>query len=115
MTSIDLVRDLLDKRLQDRRGRFVGCVDSVVLEMDDDGSMTVAAVEVGAPAMLKRVHRVLGRWAHRLPVTRIPLSTLREIGSDIEVDIDAEHETQLLRVENWFRRHIVEHIPGNGR
>lgn len=115
MTTLELVRDLLDKRLQDRNGRFCGTVDSVLLEVHDDGAPTVTAIEVGAPVVLRRVHPALARWARRLPVTRIPLSELREVGADVEVDLDAERHTQLLRVEKWLRRHVVERIPGNGR
>ena len=115
MTIIELVRDLLDKRLQDRNGRFIGTVDSIVLELHDDRPPSVEAIEVGAPALLRRMHPAFARWARRLPVTRIPLSALREIGPDVEVDVDAERDTQLLRVEKWLRRHVIERIPGSGR
>jgi hypothetical protein len=115
MTTLELVRDLLDKRLQDRNGRFSGTVDSIVLDVHDDRPPTVTAIEVGAPVVLRRVHPALARWARRLPVTRIPLSALREVGSDVELDFDAERHPQLLRVEKWFRRHVIERIPGNGR
>src|SRR3954471_20673307 len=43
-------------------------------------------------------------------VARIPLSALCEIGWDIEVVINAHHETQWLRVDKGFRR-VVRHIP----
>lgn len=115
MTTLALVRDLLDKRLQDRNGRFSGTVDSILLELRDDGPPTVQAIEIGAPVILRRVHPALVRWAHRLPITRVPLSALREVGADVELDLDAEHHPQLLRVEKWFRRRIIERIPGNGR
>ena len=115
MTTLELVRDVLDKRLQDRNGRFIGTVDSILLEVHDDGPPTVPAIEVGAPALLRRVHPALARWARGLPTTRIPLSTLREVGPDVEVDVDAEGHTSLLRVEKWLRRHVIERIPGNGR
>ncbi len=115
MKTLALVRDLLDKRLQDRNGRFIGAVDTIVLELGAHGPPTVAAIEVGAPALLRRIHPRLARWARKLPVTRIPLSALREIGPDVEVDVDAEHHATLLRIERWLRDHVVEYLPGSGR
>jgi sporulation protein YlmC with PRC-barrel domain len=105
---MDLVGDLLDKRLLDKNGRYVGTVDSIVLEVDGDAPPIVTAVRVGAPALL-------ARWARRLPVTDLPMSKIREAGMDVEVEVDGERHSTLLGVEKWIRTHIVERIPGSGR
>jgi hypothetical protein len=112
---MDLVGDLLDKRLLDKNGRYVGTVDSIVLEVDGDAPPIVTAVRVGAPALLRRLHPRLARWARRLPVTDLPMSKIREAGMDVEVEVDGERHSTLLGVEKWIRTHIVERIPGSGR
>ena len=48
---MDLVRDLLDKKVVDRNGREIGRVDSVVLENGRHGPVRVSAIEIG-PAVL---------------------------------------------------------------
>ena len=113
--TIELVGELLDKRLQDRNGRYMGTVDSIVLEIDAHGTVKVETIEIGVPALLRRLHPALARWARRFPVTQLPLSKLHSVSNDIEVDVDAERHSTLLVVEKWVRTHIVERIPGNTR
>jgi sporulation protein YlmC with PRC-barrel domain len=112
---MDLVGDLLDKRVLDRNGRYVGTIDSIVLEIDGDAPPAVSAVLIGAPALLRRLHPRLARWGRRLPLTELPMSKIREAGMDVEVDVDGERHSTLLTIEKWIRTHIVERIPGNGR
>lgn len=121
--DIDLVRDLLDIRLRDRGGRSIGRVDGVLLELRDDGPPRVAAMEVGvltlvrrvSPWLARRLRALAARW---LPVplgsVRLPLTLFRDVGVDIELDVDAERDRRLLRVEKWLRRRIVQRIPGSG-
>jgi hypothetical protein len=99
--TIELAGELLDKRIQDRHGRCIGTVDSIVLEVDGHGPPTVRAVEVGLPALLRRVHP--------------RLATISQADIDLVADVDAERHSTLLLVEKWLRTHVVEHIPGNGR
>jgi len=109
-----VVADLLDKRIVDRHGRYVGAVDSIVLALDGDRPPTVSAVRIGAPALLRRLHPRLARWARRLPVTELPMSKVRATGIDVEIDVDGERHPTLLAIEKWIRRHVVERIPGSG-
>src|SRR4051812_38664089 len=104
--KIELVRDLLDKSVQDRSGRYAGTIDSIVLEVNGDAPPTVTAVEIGLPALLRRVHPAFARWARRLPLTALPLSKIQKAGVDIEIDVDAERHPTLLLVEKWLRTHI---------
>src|SRR5947207_112289 len=95
---MDLVRDLLDRQLVDKHGRNIGRVDGILLELRPDGAPRVAAMELGSVTLARRLHPALGRWWRTfalrwLPVpvepVRISLSTLRDVGVDIELDVDA--------------------------
>lgn len=118
--TIDLVRDLMDAQLVDRREQSIGRVDAVIIELRAGRPPRVAAMEVGLLTALRRVSPRLGRFARaiarRLPVVpatvRLPLALFRDVGTDIELDVDERLERRLLRVERWLRRHIVERLPG---
>jgi hypothetical protein len=118
---MDLVRDLLDVQLVDPTERMLGRVDGVLLELQPGRPPRVIAMEVGAVTLARRIHPTLGRWLRRvavrwLPVplrpVRLPLTLVREIGVDIEVDVDPQTKRRLLRCENWLSRHIVRRLPG---
>ncbi|OLE96302.1 MAG: hypothetical protein AUG75_22140 [Cyanobacteria bacterium 13_1_20CM_4_61_6] len=112
---MELVQDLLDKRVLDRNRRYVGTIDTVVLEIDGDAPPAVTAVQIGAPALLRRLHPRLARWARRLPLTELAMAKINDAGLDVEVDVDGERHSTLLAVEKWIRTHIVERIPGHDR
>ena len=111
---MDLVRDILDARLLDRHERSIGRVDGVVLEIREQQPPRVVALCVGARTLAHRLHPRLARWFRSEPV-RIPLHTIRDIGVDIEVSLDAAREPDLLRWEKWLVRRVIAKIPGGGR
>jgi hypothetical protein len=122
--DLHLVRDLLDAQLVDRDERMIGRVDGVVLEIRDGRPPRVAAMEVGAVTLARRVHPRLGRWLRYaairwLPVSwrpvRLPLTLFRDLGVDIQLAVDEATERRLLRLEHWLRRHVVEPLPGGGQ
>ena len=45
---------------------------------------------------------------------RISPRTMRDIGVDIELDVDAAADPKMLRFEKWLSRHVVARIPGGG-
>jgi hypothetical protein len=117
---IDLVHDLLDIQLKDRNGRRIGRVDGVVLEVRDSGPPRVLAMEVGALALARRIHPKLARLLRVLAVrflpvslrsTYFPLTLFRDVGVDVELDVDAMRDRRLLRLEKWLIRHVVRRIP----
>jgi len=117
---IDLVRDLLDIQLKDRNGRRIGRVDGVVLEVRDSRPPRVMALEVGALALARRVHPKLARLLRVLAVRLLPVSLrtayfpltlFRDVGVDVELDVDAMRDRRLLRLEKWLIRHVVRRIP----
>jgi hypothetical protein len=118
---MDLFRDLLDARLLDRYKRPIGRVDGITLEVRDGHPPRVVSMDVGAGRLAARVHprleqvvRRLLTWGLRVSAdTAIPMHTIRDIGVDVEVAVDAEREATLLQTEKALRR-IVRWIPGSG-
>ena len=116
---MDLVRDLLDAQLVDRHGRNIGRVDGIVLNLRHGSPPRVAAMEIGAVTLARRLH--VERWFRAVmsrisPVSiepvRLGLETIRDVGVDIELDVDADSDPGLLRLEKWLERHVISKIPG---
>lgn len=110
---MDLVHDLLDKKVIDRNGRDMGRVDSIVLEIRDGAPPRIAGIEVGPAVLAERLHPVLGRWIAALehgfvdegrPV-RIPYSAILDIQDHVKVDL-AFGETAAATVEQRLRRWV---------
>jgi hypothetical protein len=118
---MDLARDLLDVQLLDPRQRPIGRVDGVLLEVSPGQPPSVAALEVGALTLLRRVNRPLARWVHRAvrrwlgvswrPV-RFRLEHWGRVGVDIEIKVGERAERRLLRFERWLSTKIVRRLPG---
>ena len=119
---MDLVRDVLDKQVLDRRGRKMGKVDGIVLELRDDGPPRVACIEIGLAVLVRRLIHVGGDLValveRRLGIrggdpVRVPAAKIREAGIDVHLDLDAS-ETEALAWEEWLGKHVVRRIPGSG-
>jgi sporulation protein YlmC with PRC-barrel domain len=109
---MDLVRDLLDKKVVDRNGREVGRVDSIVLAVRDGQVPRVIAIEIGPAVLAARVWPALGRWVegleHALGVdagrpTRIPFSAVLAVHDSVQVDM-AFGELPASTIERRLRR-----------
>jgi hypothetical protein len=116
---MDLVRDVLDKRLTDRNGRDMGRADSIVLELRESAPPRVVGIEIGPAVLAHRVHPSLGRWIAGLEYAlgisegrplRIAFSEIIDITDHIKVD-RAVGETPAAAVEQALRR-WVSSIPG---
>jgi sporulation protein YlmC with PRC-barrel domain len=117
---MDLVRDMLDKQLVDRKERRLGKVDGIVLSLAPGEPPKVAALEVGPLVLARRLSPRAERWtaalisrlgAPRDAHCRIPWSKVRDIGLDVEVDVPIE-ETMLHVWQRWLRRVFIGRIPG---
>jgi sporulation protein YlmC with PRC-barrel domain len=118
---MNLVRDVLDVQLVDRRGRRMGKVDGLVLEIRDGKPPLVLALEIGGAALFRRLPGLLGRAAVALSGRfganggrpyRIPWAKVREAGGiQIALDLDAD-ETPALEWEKWVRTNVIGRIPG---
>lgn len=119
---MDLIRDVLDNQIVDRNQRKMGKVDGIVIELRDGEPPRLAYLEVGMPTLARRVHPRLQHWvaavqrmwgAKQSEPFRIPFSKVRDVGIDVEVDLEAE-ETPALAYEQWLRENIIKQIPGGG-
>jgi sporulation protein YlmC with PRC-barrel domain len=117
---VDVVRDLLDKRIVDRNGREIGRVDSIVLEVRDGAPPRIAALEIGPAVLAFRIHAILGRIVsaieHAFGVDegrplRIPVGKILDISDHVKVDV-AAGQTAAATVEQHLRR-WVSRIPGS--
>jgi hypothetical protein len=60
---VNVVRDVLDKRVVDRNGRDLGRADRILLRLRAGKPPVIEAIEIGPAALADRVHPVAGRWA----------------------------------------------------
>jgi len=112
---MDLVCDVLDKRVIDRNGRAMGRVDGIALEHRDGQPPRVSALLVGPSALAHRLSPALGRWVEAIeracgidkgrPV-RIAFKHVLKGEPDIKVDL-AVGDTTAGVVEQKLRRWIV--------
>jgi sporulation protein YlmC with PRC-barrel domain len=118
---IGLVRDVLDTQLVARDGARIGKVDDIVLRVSSDGT-DVVAIECGGLAPARRLGwplRPIMEWAARRWGVRqgkpyaIAWEQIREVGRDVEVDIDPDDTP--ARVWERRARRVVDRIPGAGR
>ncbi len=122
MAHIHVIRDVLDNQVIDRKKRKVGKVDGCVMVLRKDRPPRLAYIEMGMSTLFHRLHPRLGRWAEKFGSRwgirkgkpfRIPWSKVRDVGIDVDVDLDAE-STPLLDWEKWLNKHIIGRIPGSG-
>ncbi|MBH8565570.1 hypothetical protein I8748_25925 [Nostoc sp. CENA67] len=117
---MDMMRDVLDNQLVDRNQRKMGKVDGIVMELRNGEPPRLAYIEVGMTTLAKRLNprwanwvaAILSKWgAKQSQPLRISWSKVRDVGIDVEVDVDAE-ATSALAYEKWLRDRIITKIPG---
>lgn len=119
---MDLIRDVLDKRLIDREDCEMGRVDGLVMQFGVHSQPRITHIQIGGETLWMRLHPVFATLATKLarmwgpkraqPV-RIPWSRVSTIGRDIKLDVKAK-DTGAIDWEIWVARHIIERIPGGG-
>ena len=119
---MDLIRDVLDKKLTDREDCVMGRVSGLLMHVGENTQPRVTHILIGGPTLWMRINPLLGRISKRLgrlwgpkrsePV-RIPWSRVETVGRDIKLDVEAK-ETGALDWELWLAKHVIEHIPGGG-
>ncbi|MER9648050.1 hypothetical protein [Mesorhizobium sp. M0199] len=120
---MDLLRDILDKQVVDREQVKIGKVDGLVAELRPGKPPEIVAVELGSITLARRLGQRPGRWMARLAARlggrrhaephRIAWNKVRDIGVDIEFDIDVR-ETAIFDWQDWLRDHVIGRIPGAG-
>jgi hypothetical protein len=116
---VDLVGQVLDQQLRDFINRPMGNVDGLVLELREGEPPRVSHIEAGGVTLARRLRGPLGGWlaaaARRWGGTRgepfrIPWSRVKQVGLDVEVDLDAD-ATPALYWEHRLSR-AISRIPG---
>ena len=120
---MDLVRDVLDKKLIDRENCEMGRVDGLVMHFGEHFQPKITHIQIGGPTPWMRLHPALARLAARLarmwgpkrrePV-RIPWSRVTTVGKDIKLEVKGR-DTGAIDWEIWIAQHIIERIPGGGK
>ena len=118
---MNLVRDCLDKTMEDREKRRMGRVDGIVLELEPGRPPRVAFVELGVKTLMNRLSvrlgNAIGRYLESRHIEsapyRIPWSKVRVGLNHVEADVEAE-KTPALEWELWLRENVIRRIPGGG-
>src|SRR5678815_1715179 len=95
---MNLIRDCLDKRIDDRSKRRMGRVDGIVLELEPGRPPRVAYVELGVKTLMNRLSLRLGGVIARYMESRhiksapyrIAWGKLRVGLNHVEADVEAE-------------------------
>jgi sporulation protein YlmC with PRC-barrel domain len=120
--TMDLIRDVLDKQVVDREERRMGKVDGLILAVEAGKPPRVLAIEQGAATLARRLHPRIERFVRAVGAklyreeggpARIPWSSVRDVGIDLEVDLAAE-ESRVYAWQDWLRRKLIGRIPGAG-
>jgi sporulation protein YlmC with PRC-barrel domain len=115
---MDLVRDMLDKKVVDRNGREMGRVDSIILRVDAGEPPSVLALELGPAVLAARIRPLFGRWVAALEQGfgvsegrpfRIPFKDILHVHNHIKIDL-AVSETPAATIEQRLRRWVAS-IP----
>ena len=116
---MDLIRDCLDKEIEDRSKRRMGRVDGIILELEAGRPPRVAYVELGVTTLMNRLSGRLGNIVARLLKSmnissdpyRIPWGQLKVGLNTVRADVEAE-KTPALEWELWLRKKVIGRIPG---
>jgi hypothetical protein len=116
---MDLIRDCLDKQIEDRSKRRMGRVDGIILELETGRPPRVAYIELGVTTLMnrlsKRVGKVVARLLKRLNISpdpyRIASGKLKVGLNTVRADVEAE-KTPALEWELWLRKKVIGRIPG---
>jgi sporulation protein YlmC with PRC-barrel domain len=63
---VDVVRDVLDKSVVDQNGRDMGRVDGIVVDVQTNQPLRLAAIVIGPAALGDRLHPGLGAFVRRV-------------------------------------------------
>ena len=119
---MEVIRDVLDKQLIDRKGRPMGKADGVIMEIEEGGGQPrLTFIETGvitqAARLSHRLAKCIEALVRRLGADkeseryRIPWSKVVVTGIDITVNVEAE-KTPAFTFERWLRTRVIGRIPG---
>ena len=116
---MDLIRDCLDKQIEDSSERRMGRVDGIILELETGRPPRVAYVELGVTTLMNRLSQRLGKVVARLlkrfeispDPYRIAWRKIKVGLNTVRADVEAE-KTPALEWELWLRKKVIGRIPG---
>ncbi|HJT65541.1 MAG TPA: hypothetical protein VJ749_03755 [Pyrinomonadaceae bacterium] len=116
---MELVRDCLDKQVDDQSKRRMGRVDGIVLVLEPGRAPRVAYIELGVETLMNRLSVRLGRrvarWMRKWNIDpdpfRIPWGKLKVGLNTVIAEVEAE-KTPALEWELWLRKKVIGKIPG---
>ena len=116
---MELVRDCLDKQVDDREKRRMGRVDGIILVLEADRAPRVAYIEMGVTTLMNRLSvrlgRLVARWMRKWNINpdpfRVPWGKLKVGVNTVSADVEAE-KTPALEWELWLRKKVIGKIPG---
>ena len=116
---MELVRDCLDKQVDDREKRRMGRVDGIILVIEPDRAPRVAYIEMGVTTLMNRLSvrlgRLVARWMRKWNINpdpfRVPWGKLKVGVNTVSADVEAE-KTPALEWELWLRKKVIGKIPG---
>jgi sporulation protein YlmC with PRC-barrel domain len=117
---MNIVRDVLDKKIVDCESREVGRVDDVLLEFEEGSQPRLVELEIGGELLAARVSRRLvplarllaSAWGpKRRSVVAIQWSRVSRVENDLHLDVRAD-DTQALAWEHWLAERFIARIPG---
>lgn len=114
-----LMRDCLDKQLEDGNKRRMGRVDGIILDIEDGRQPHVAYIEVGVKTLMNRfsprladaIARRLQRYGVSTEPYRIAWGKVKVGLNKVTADVEAE-KTPALEWELWLRKKVIGRIPG---
>jgi hypothetical protein len=116
---MDLIRDCLDKQVDDHSKRRMGRVDGIILEIEPGRPPRVAYVELGVKTLMNRLSTRLGKAISNMLESRhiesapyrIPWGKIHVGLNAVSADVEAE-STPALEWELWLRKKVIGQIPG---
>ena len=117
---MNIVRDVLDKKILDCEETEVGRVDGVLFEFSEGSQPRMVRLEIGGEILAARVAGWLvpiTRWLRtawgpkREAIVAIDWAHVSRLDKDVHLDIRAG-ETQALAWERWLSENIIQRIPG---
>jgi hypothetical protein len=116
---MELIKDCLDKQVEDSSKRRMGRVDGMILELEPGRPPRVAYIELGVTTLMNRLSVRWGRWVARWfrkwridpDPYRIPWGKLKVGLNTVIADVEAE-KTPALEWELWLRKKVIGRIPG---
>ena len=96
---MNVVRDVLDKKLIDREDCEMGRVSGLLMHVGESAQPRITHILIGGPTLWNRLHPGLGRMSRslaklwgprRTEMVTIPWSRVETVGTEVKLDVEAK-------------------------